>query len=837
MRLKRTFVYKNEVQEKVMKGVTQNQTIAYARKFAGKLLYRNVLLLMVLILSACGGESKQDYRQATVSFSLGYGALAHDTLNSIIVTVRDTDGTYLTSGDILPSRSLTLSVPANVAMNVEAVGYQGSLALYSGNTGVPALWPGQNYPAALSMSLIPGGAKPDPVVTPGNGATGIPVISDFMVDATALGTEIQQIDSASLTLTPNSEAPVISTVFNQPEAGFSLLFTLPSGTSLQANTRYFAQYQLTYTHTDGSSQSQQFSWAFVTGDSVNLDAITDTTLRSCVEANLAAGATVFDLLNLNCRNRYISSMDGLEQFTNLQRLDMSNANLNDLTPIRNLTNLTALYLSECGECGNNRFSDLTPLSELVNLTELDLSMTRVQDLTGLENLASLDRLWLSGNSVSDISPLRNLTSLTELYLESNQIVDISWLQDLTNLQILELQFNQVVNIASLQGMSSLQTLGLRANQVVDISAISSLPNLVFLDLYSNRIRQVSLSGMAGLEILDLGFNRIQTLSLTGDMPALTHLWAQNNYITSISFTGSFPLLGIIDLYANNIKDVSAFSSLAALSTLGLSNNIVENVASLAGLSSLRYLDLSNNNVMSGVDQFNSETTPNILSISLNGNSALSCATLAGLDSSLDQGNGSVNGVVRWNYCFGEPLVANLVFPNTASGTALRTCVNNLDVLNVTDVTQLACSGVTDLTGIEQLPFLTNLSLSNNAIVDFAPLSRLTNLQQLNLDSTGLTRTSYLGTLKNLNRLSIGDNPFGVLASTSIDIENLVSLTHLSVWGNQLTATSGIGLLDTLVNAQVIDLACMGTSDELTALDNALDAGNGAYSGIVLWGCT
>ena len=92
--------------------------------------------------------------------------------------------------------------------------------------------------------------------------------------------------------------------------------------------------------------------------------------------------------------------------------------ISDISPLANLTNLTALLLE------HNQISDISPLADLTSLTELYLAYNQISDISPLADLTSLTRLYLRDNQISDISPLANLTSLTELGLDENQIRDI-----------------------------------------------------------------------------------------------------------------------------------------------------------------------------------------------------------------------------------------------------------------------------------------------------------------------------------------------------------------------------------------------------------------------------
>ncbi|MFC6275138.1 MucBP domain-containing protein [Levilactobacillus tangyuanensis] len=84
-------------------------------------------------------------------------------------------------------------------------------------------------------------------------------------------------------------------------------------------------------------------------------------------------------------------LDGLEYATNLETLMMGGGgtdaapyhnfgNIKNVSPLRNLTQLKTLWLS------NNQISDVTPLAGLTNLTELQLHDNFIADFSSLKNI-------------------------------------------------------------------------------------------------------------------------------------------------------------------------------------------------------------------------------------------------------------------------------------------------------------------------------------------------------------------------------------------------------------------------------------------------------------------
>ncbi len=160
----------------------------------------------------------------------------------------------------------------------------------------------------------------------------------------------------------------------------------------------------------------------VAGTAVN---ILDPNLRAAVEIEIrkAAGEPIApaEMLTFTCLKAPevgIRNLTGLESATNLTKVDLSDNNISDISPVAGLTNLDWIDLE-----GNN-ISDISPVGGLTSLTGLFLESNNISDISPVAGLANLTHLFLQGNNISDISPVGGLTNLTELFLQDNNISDI-----------------------------------------------------------------------------------------------------------------------------------------------------------------------------------------------------------------------------------------------------------------------------------------------------------------------------------------------------------------------------------------------------------------------------
>lgn len=120
----------------------------------------------------------------------------------------------------------------------------------------------------------------------------------------------------------------------------------------------------------------------------------------------------------------IQELSGLENFTNLESLDLSSQAVADISALQGLTRLTSLSLA------GNPVSDISPLAGLTNLQILILSNSQAQDYSALANLVNLQVLLLDNSTITDLTPLTSLTNLQTLYLANCAVDDLSPLQSL-----------------------------------------------------------------------------------------------------------------------------------------------------------------------------------------------------------------------------------------------------------------------------------------------------------------------------------------------------------------------------------------------------------------------
>lgn len=124
----------------------------------------------------------------------------------------------------------------------------------------------------------------------------------------------------------------------------------------------------------------------------------------------------YDLLDANWAG--ISSLTGIECWTTLSGVLLSNNSVTDLTPLSSLTSVTGLGLTA------NGISNITPLNGLTNLELLHLRANQVTDLTALSGLTKIHQLDLTQNNITDLAPLvanSGLATNDTIFLQFNPL--------------------------------------------------------------------------------------------------------------------------------------------------------------------------------------------------------------------------------------------------------------------------------------------------------------------------------------------------------------------------------------------------------------------------------
>lgn len=143
------------------------------------------------------------------------------------------------------------------------------------------------------------------------------------------------------------------------------------------------------------------------------DPVFKAKLISATNSNYVAGNASATSIKVDTNN------DGQIQVSealNVVYLNITSSNISSINGIEFFTNIKYLY------CSNNLLTSL-PISNLTQLRLLDCKSNQLTSLSAIQNLTQLTNLDFSYNQVTSVS-LQNLSQLTLVYADDNQLTEL-----------------------------------------------------------------------------------------------------------------------------------------------------------------------------------------------------------------------------------------------------------------------------------------------------------------------------------------------------------------------------------------------------------------------------
>ncbi|AYN03351.1 leucine-rich repeat domain-containing protein [Flavobacterium sp. 140616W15] len=336
----------------------------------------------------------------------------------------------------------------------------------------------------------------------------------------------------------------------------------------------------------------------------------DINSNSEIEISEALKITFLDLSNSN-----ITSLEGLDSFTNLEFLDCSNnpllrdidfnklkklvhlrysniqskeylqiENLPELTTIL-ADGLTNLKFVQC--TGNPKLTTLS-LNGAANLTEIVATNNKLTTLN-LLGVVQLKKLRCSSNQLAALD-MSSLTKLESLSCEDNRLKSTEFnVADLVKLKYLSCQNNQLVKLNT-DFLWDLVYLNCSSNEIIDLH-VSNMYNLEELYCDGNNISSLKLGASRKLQWLNCSNNRFTDLNVR-DLTQLKGVSCSNNEITSLDLNGLINLENL-QCFNNQIKTLD-LSDLKSLARLDCSQNQLTSLLIRNGSKEAGFLNFSAN---------------------------------------------------------------------------------------------------------------------------------------------------------------------------------------------------------------------------------------------------
>ena len=235
----------------------------------------------------------------------------------------------------------------------------------------------------------------------------------------------------------------------------------------------------------------------------------------------------------------------------MQTLTLSGCGLTTASPLKNLTALTYLDLSD------NTIRNIEPLQGFTKLTEAYLQHNVLMDLGSLANLTGITKLDLSYNALNSLSPISGLSGLVWLNASHNTIEKLNGLETLVNLQYLDLSSNAIMDLTPISTCSVLTELNVSNNALTEISTVAGLPKLINLNFAYNQVTALpAFSADCSLVTIDGSHNQLTSLDPLSGVHALNNIYMDyNEELSSIDSLSSCHNLIVVNVYGTAVTEV------------------------------------------------------------------------------------------------------------------------------------------------------------------------------------------------------------------------------------------------------------------------------------------
>ena len=343
------------------------------------------------------------------------------------------------------------------------------------------------------------------------------------------------------------------------------------------------------------------------------------------------------LEDINVENMGISSLQGIEYFTNLKGLQCSYNNISELNVTNNVlleylgcmnNALTALdvthnpalkglnllnLIDDSNEDGSSHFSEEYSRN---NLTELDVTHN-----------PNLEVLLIDGSSISQLDVSHN-PELRVLHCIDNNlsVLDVSHCPKLESL----LPCNNNLSVLDVRNNTALISLDVAGNPVTALDVrnnprlrslcynmthvrtadVSNNPELVDLSFWSTDLEALDVRNCTKLEFLRCHDSNVSSLTL-GNHPNLRELCCNNNQLTGMLNLSGCPALEVVEASYNRLDSIDV-TACTRLIRLRLRDNKIDEI-DLTRNAELVYLDMWN----CGLSEINVRMNPKLEHLNIN----------------------------------------------------------------------------------------------------------------------------------------------------------------------------------------------------------------------------
>lgn len=277
----------------------------------------------------------------------------------------------------------------------------------------------------------------------------------------------------------------------------------------------------------------------------------------------------------------------------LKRLDLDDLSIESLpNEMSELTLLEELQVRRCYDLHN-----IDALKACKNLRTLDVSDTEVTDLSPIKDLVNLQDLNISKTKINSLEFIKNLKNLRTLKCGKTNLTDLNGIEELQNLETLQVEDTQIVSLALLENIVSLSTLSIANTQVHDLNPLRKLEKLWIFNAQNTPIKKLNpLENLLGLDDINISDTKVKSLVGLENLKGLKYLYASNTAIKNLKPLKGLTKLRDLNISGTNVEDLSPLKGLPDLGYLWLERMKMEmkTLSPLSEISKLEYLNVSSN---------------------------------------------------------------------------------------------------------------------------------------------------------------------------------------------------------------------------------------------------
>lgn len=284
----------------------------------------------------------------------------------------------------------------------------------------------------------------------------------------------------------------------------------------------------------------------------------------------------------------IENLTGLEAFTNLVYLDISNtdaSNTFNVSPFINLEyldcsnrpNLTVIGIESLSgtllhlDCSWTNVPALANIAVMTNLQYLDCSRQASLPSLNVSNMASLTYLDCNYSHINSLN--LSGSGLTTLNCNTNNLTSLN-LSTLLNLTNLNCSGNpSLVTTPALGNLTSLEHLNCQSNGLTSLN-LTALTNLITLNCSQNNLTSLNFTNLQNLTELNCSYNNLGNINVT-PLINLTKLYCIDSQLSSLT-VNSLTNLTELNCRLNQISTLN-ISELVNLEVLDFGYNQVSTI--------------------------------------------------------------------------------------------------------------------------------------------------------------------------------------------------------------------------------------------------------------------